>query len=62
MTETERHKILNILAYSYGEICRICNVKTDNNRNWVKAEEALKIDQEINGEDFLLCLLNEENT
>jgi hypothetical protein len=65
MTNDERHQILCILAYRYGEIYKANNFHTDNVRNWQKAEEALRIDQDINGEDFLLCMLqkeNEENT
>lgn len=57
MTQDERHQILCILAFNYGEICKCNRVATDNVRNWKKAEEALKLDQDINGEDFLLVML-----
>lgn len=58
MTQDERHQILCILAYNYGKICAANHIITSNERNWNKAEEALEIDQRINGEDFLLIMLD----
>lgn len=58
MTQDERHQILCILAHNYAEICEANHITTSNERNWKKAEEALEIDQRINGEDFLLIMLD----
>ena len=54
MTPEQRHKILEKLAYNCWEIY---DRKTSKEFNWKKAEEVLKLDQEINGEDFLLIML-----
>lgn len=58
MTSEQRHKILQKLAYNVWEIY---DKKTSSDFNWKKAEEALKLDQEINGEDFLLVMLENNN-
>lgn len=56
MTPKQRYKILQKLAYNVWEIY---DKKTSSDFNWKKAEEVLKLDQEINGEDFLLFMLEE---
>lgn len=58
MTPKQRHKILEKLAYNVWEIY---DRKTSSDFNWRKAEESLKLDQEINGEDFLLVMLENNN-
>lgn len=57
MTNEEKQRILEKLAYNCWEIY---GYKTNAEFNWKKAEEALKVDQEVNGEDFLLRMIYEK--
>jgi len=61
MSNEQRQKIIEILAYRYAEICKANGVYHDNDYNWKRAEEMLKIDNEINGENSMLFLLNKDD-
>jgi hypothetical protein len=60
MTSEQKHKIIEIFAYNYSEICKANGVYHDDTYIWKQAERFLEIDQEINGEDFLLVMLEPE--
>jgi len=60
MTNEQRQKIIEILAYRYAEICKANNVYHSSDYNWRRAEQMLKLDNDINGEIFLLHLLEDE--
>lgn len=60
MTNEERQKILEIIAYRYAEICKANRVYHDNDYNWKRAEEMLELDNKINGEDSMLFLLEKD--
>lgn len=60
MSSEQRQKIIEILAYRYAEICKANGVHHDNDYNWRRAEQMLKIDNEINGEDSMLYLLEKD--
>jgi hypothetical protein len=61
MDAQQKYKILNKLAYNCAEIYKYFHTPKSNDFNWKKAEEALELDKRINGEDFLLCMLEETN-
>jgi hypothetical protein len=61
VSSEERNKIIEILAYRYAEICKANGVHHDSDYNWKRAEEMLKIDNEINGENSMLFLLNKDD-
>jgi hypothetical protein len=61
MTNEQRQKILDIFAFRVGQIYfELGRISTTREFCYQKAEEFLKLDQEINGEDHLLCLLRED--
>jgi hypothetical protein len=59
VSSEERNKIIEILAYRYAEICKANGVHHDNDYNWKRAEEIFDIEMRINGERWLLSLLQE---
>lgn len=60
MTEERRHKITEIFAYRYAEICKANGVHHDNDYNWKRAEEMFDIEIKCNGEEWLLSLLKDD--
>jgi len=60
MTLEQTHKIIEILAYLFNELCEHNNFKTDREYNWKKAEQIYKLEYEINGETWLLSLLKDK--
>jgi hypothetical protein len=59
MSNEQRHKIIKIFAHRYYEVCKTNRVYHDNDYNWKRAEELLKIELEINGEQYVLQMLKE---
>ena len=60
MTQDQMHKILEKLAYYYGELCKHNNIATTNELNYKKAEEMFNTVMRIDGEEGLLCYLKED--
>jgi len=66
MTNEQKHKILEKLAYYYAELCEHQGIHNSQCYNYIRAEEIFMAELEINGEDWLLSLLegnkDENNT
>ena len=60
MTQDQRCGVIEKLAYNISEIYKHYGIQSTDEKNWIKAEEVLKSDQRINGEDFLLGMLKNE--
>lgn len=59
MTDERRHKITEIFAYRYAEICKANGVHHDNDYNWKRAVEMVEMEIRINGEEFTSHLFEE---
>jgi len=61
ITQDQNYKILEKLAYLFGEICEHNNFKTTSEYNWKKAEQIFNLEIKINGEEWLLSLIEDDN-
>jgi hypothetical protein len=61
MTNERRHKITEIFAYRYAEICKANGVYHDNDYNWKRAVEMVEMEIRINGEEFTSHLFEKED-
>jgi len=59
LTSDQHYKILEKLAYYYGELCEIHNIPTTSEYNWEKAVEMFELEIQMNGEEWLISLLKE---
>jgi hypothetical protein len=59
ITQDQKQRILEKLAYNFGELCKYHNFNTTSEYNWKKADQLFKIEIETNGEKWLLSLLEE---
>lgn len=57
MNADQRFKIICILASSVSDMYKAHNIFTSDEFNWKRAEECFLRDQKINGEDYLLKML-----
>lgn len=60
MTDVQKQRIIITLAYLYNEMYKYFNTKTNDEKNWKRAEEAFEIELKINGERWLLDLIKEK--
>ena len=61
MTQTQYHKILEILAYYHNKLCEANNIQTTNEYNYEKAKEMFETEFKCNGEDWLISLLKDKD-
>jgi len=60
MTQDQTHRILEILAYNFGEMYKNNKTPTTNECNWENARLMFDTEMRINGEEFLLSLLEDK--
>jgi len=61
ITQDQTHRILEILAYNFSELYKHSGTPTTDLYNWENAQLMFDTEMRINGEEFLLSLIEDKN-